>query len=599
MRKITLILALLFTALQTEAQVLLSENFDTALNWTVTHVSGSSPSPGWARVTTGTNPNCLPAQGAGMARFDSYNIATGNNYQLRSPAINFTGASYRVKFSMHRDGGYPDDADRVRVYYNTTTAPGGTLLGTVHRSIALAPAVAANGWYVYSFDLPANLTSTGYISFLGTSAYGNTVYIDNVTISQIQNDDAEMSSIALASISASLGNTTISGTFKNMGANPITSVDLMWQIDNEAIHTQQLSGLNIAPGATYTYNHADQWNAAPGQYTLKVWTANPNGNTDSDDSNNELTKVISIASNSTARFPLYEKFSSSTCGPCASFNGGYFNGFFATNHDNFALINYQVNWPGAGDPYYTLETGSRVGYYGVNAAPTLFVDATDGTNFSSALLQSDLNAATARPAFFAVEASHTITGNNISVDVDVMPYLSGTFTLHAVVVEKVTYDNVASNGETEFHNVMMKMLPNAAGTTMDFAHDQPQSVELNATLTGLNIEEMSDLSVIVFIQNNADRSIMQSGYSSDALATNKFESGAAIKMFPNPTQGIVRVSSTTPVDVVISDLTGKVIFSQKAVTNETPIDLSAFQTGIYMAKMISGNAEQTQKIILK
>jgi hypothetical protein len=599
MRKITLIIALFFVALQADAQVLLSENFDTALNWTVTHVSGSATSTGWTRVTAGTNPTCSPAQGAGMAQFDSFNIATGNNYSLRSPAINFTGASYRVKFSMYRDGGYPDDADRIRVYYNTATTPGGTLLGTVNRSIALAPTVPAAGWYVYSFDLPANLTSTAYISFMATSAYGNRIYLDNVTISQIQNDDAEMSSIGLESISAAQGNTTITGTLKNMGANALTSVDLMWQADTGEIHTQNLTGLNVASGATYTYNHAEPWSAAPGQYSIKVWTANPNGNADTDNTNNELTKVVSIASNSTTRLPLYEKFSSSTCGPCATFNGTYFNGFFATNHDNLALINYQVNWPGAGDPYYTLETGSRVGFYGVNAAPTLFVNAVDGTNFSNTLLQSDLTAAMAKPAFFAVDASHSITGNDITVNVDVTPYLSGAFTLQAVVVERITYDNIATNGETEFHNVMMKMLPNPGGTVMNFVHDVPQSVELNASLTGLNIEEMDDLAVVVFIQNNADKSIMQSGYSTDLLATSQFQSAATIKMFPNPTEGIVRVSSTTPVDVVISDLTGKVILSQKAVTNETPIDLSAFQTGIYMAKMISGNAEQTQKIILK
>ena len=599
MRKITLIIALFFMALQADAQVLATENFDTALTWTVTRVSGSSNNPGWTRVTTGANPTCLPAQGAGMAQFDAYNIPTGNNYAMRSPAVQYAGAAYRVKFSMYRDGGYPTDADRVRVYFNTTTNAGGTLLGTINRSITLAPVVPSAGWYVYSFNLPANLVGTGYVSLMATSAYGNRIYVDDISISQIQNDDAEMSSIDLAAISASQGNTPIVGTLKNMGANTLTSVDLSWQVGNEAIHTQTLSGLNVAPGATYSYSHPDQWNAQPGQYSIKVWTSNPNGNTDTDASNNELTKVVSIASNATTRLPLYEKFSSSTCGPCATFNGNYFNAFFENNHNNLALLNYQVNWPGTGDPYYTAEIGNRVVYYGVNAAPTLFVNAVDGTNFSSSLLQSDLNAAMARPAFFGVAASHTITGDNITVNVDVTPYLSGTFTLHAVVVEKITTGNIASNGETEFHNVVMKMVPNPGGTVLNLAHDVPQSVQLTASLANSNIEEMTDLDVVVFIQNNADKSIMQSGYSSDALATTKFDNAAAIKLFPNPTDGIVRVSSTTPVDVVISDVTGKIILSQKAVTNETAIDLSAFQTGIYMAKMTSGNAQQTQKIILK
>lgn len=600
MKKITLALALLFAGLQAEAQVLLSENFDTALNWTVTHVSGSSASAGWTRVTSGTNPSCTPAQGAGMAQFDAYNIAVGNNYSLVSPAISFTGASYRVKFKMYRDGGYPTDADRIRVMYNVNpVTAGATLLGTVNRSIALAPVVAEAGWYTYSFDLPGNPNTNAHVILLATSAYGNRIFLDDVTISQIQENDAEMSSVVMSDIFATTGNTTITGQLKNMGANPLTSVDLKWQVNDGAIHTQNLSGLNIAPGGTYTYSHADAWNDTPGEnYNVKVWTENPNGTADSDNTNNQVTKVVSVASNAATRYPLYEKFSSATCAPCASFNGGYFNGFFDTNHDNFALINYQVNWPGAGDPYYTAEVGTRVQYYGVNAAPTLFVDSKDGTNFNTSLLQSDLNAASARPAFFVMNASHILEGDNITVNVDLTPYLSGTYTLRAAVVEKVTTGNVASNGETEFHNVMMKMVPNATGTTINCVRDVQQSIQVSASLDGTNVEELEDLSVVVFIQS-AGKSIMQSAYTVEALATNQFDAKSAIKMYPNPTTGIVRINSQSPVDVTVSDLTGKVIFTQNEVTSETAIDLSAFQTGIYLAKMSNGTSEQTQKIILK
>lgn len=161
MKKITLLLAFCLGFAQLQAQELLSENFDSAITWDVVHVSGSSTSTGWSRVTAGTNPSCTPYQGAGMAQFDAFNISAGNNYMMRSPQISFTGGSYRVKFKMYRDGGYSSDADRIRVYYNTTTNAGGTLLGTVNRSTALAPVVSENGWYSYAFNLPANLTANG------------------------------------------------------------------------------------------------------------------------------------------------------------------------------------------------------------------------------------------------------------------------------------------------------------------------------------------------------------------------------------------------------------------------------------------------------
>jgi hypothetical protein len=600
MRKITLLLTLFLIAIQAQGQVLLTESFDSALNWTVAHTAGTSTVTGWSRVTLGTAPSCAPFSGAGMARFYSYNIATGNSYSLTSPGITFAGASYRVKFNMYRDSGYSTDADKIRVYYNTTaSSTGGTLLGTVNRSIALAPVETADGWYSYSFDLPANVTGVGYISILATSAYGNNMFLDNVVVSQIQTNDAEMSSVNLAAVTATTGNTNISGNLKNVGANILDAVDLNWQVDSGTIYTQSLTGLNLAPGQTYAYSHIDQWNATPGLYSVKVWVSNPNGTLDNEASNDQITKSVSIASNSTTRLPLYEKFSSSTCNPCASFNGTYFSPFYTSNHQSFSFIDYQVNWPGTGDPYYTTEVGTRVAYYGVSGAPTLFVDAKDGTNFDTTLLQSDLTAASGRSAFFVLNATHTITGNDIVVNINALPYVTGTYKLQVAVVEKITTGNATSNGETSFKNVMMKMLPNASGTTLNCVFDQPMATQLQATLTGLHIEEMTDLAVVVFVQGT-DKSIMQSSYSVDtALATTSFASNSKLKVFPNPTEGIVHIATPNPVDVEVTDITGKVLLTMKQVTSETSLNLTSFQKGIYLVKMKSGENEETQKIILK
>ena len=335
-------------------------------------------------------------------------------------------------------------------------------------------------------------------------------------------------------------------------------------------------------------------------YSIKVWVSNPNTSADADATNDQIIKSVSVASNSTTRFPLYEKFSSSTCGPCASFNTTYFSPFYTPNHQNFAFIDYQVNWPGTGDPYYTAEVGTRVVYYGVSGAPTLFVDAKDGTNFSTSLLQSDLTAASLRPAFFILNATHTITGTDITVNVDAIPYLTGPYKLQVAVVEKLTTGNATSNGETEFKNVMMKMLPNASGTLLNFAHDQPIATQLQGSLAGLNIEEFTDLDVVVFIQSTLDKSVMQSNYSVDtALATTTFEASPSIKVFPNPSEGMVRVASATPVAVEVTDITGKTLLSLLDVTSETPLNLTSFQKGIYLVKIKSGAAVQTQKIIIK
>lgn len=147
MKKITYLFFFL-AVLQGNAQVI-SETFDTALNWTVSHPTGSATNAGWSQVATGSNPNCSPYAGAGMAKFAAYDVAAGNVYVLTSPLFTLSSANtYKVKFSMYRDGAYPTDADKVMVYLSTSPLSNGTnLLGTVNRSISLTPVVSAEGWY--------------------------------------------------------------------------------------------------------------------------------------------------------------------------------------------------------------------------------------------------------------------------------------------------------------------------------------------------------------------------------------------------------------------------------------------------------------------
>ena len=599
MKKITLIITFLLFSILSEAQIVASQNFDASLGWT------ASSTAAWSRRTTGGAPACNTFAGAGMARFYSYNLSAGTTARLTSPAITLTGGTYRVKFKMFRDNAYAGDADNLQFYINTSGVAGGTLLGTVNRSRSLAPTETEDGWYSYSMDIPGAITGTRYINILGTSAYGNNIFIDEITIEQIPAIDGELRLMSVNSY-VPAGTTTIAGTFKNSGSAAVTTFQAKWQVDAGTIYTQTFSGLNIAPGQTYDFIHSNIWSQTPGLYSLKLWVSNVNGSTDADATNDQITRNISVFSNTTTRFPLYEKFSSSTCGPCYSFNTNSFNSFLANNETNFGLISYQVNWPGSGDPYYTAEIGSRVGYYGISGAPTLLVDSKDGTNNevtgafnTSAQLGTKLTEAIAKPAYFNVNASRTLVGSNMSVQVDVTPFVTGAYNIYVAVVEKNTYNNASSNGETEFHNVMMKMMPDANGTSINFVHDVPTSNNLQAVLTGLFIEQLSDLEVVVFIQDPVTKAIMQATYATNALATNDFSSIYKIKLYPNPSTGIITIATDITVDVVITDITGKMVYQMNEVTASTQLNLSSLQKGMYLVKISGDGSEKTEKLILK
>jgi hypothetical protein len=598
MKKITLLLVL-FLTIQLNAQVL-TQNFDTTLGWTVSHLSGSSTNLGWTRVTAGTNPNCAPYSGAGMAKYATYDVPAGNVNVLTSPGFTLSGAnSYRVIFHMYRDNGYNTDNDNISVYLSPLAGSNGsTLLGTVNRSMTLSPVVSTEGWYTYSFDFPAGTTGTRYLRFNGYSNYGNNIFIDDISVVQIVSNDAMLSQLNQNSTIVAGTPQTISGSFTNAGSNVINTATINWQLDSGAVYSQNLTGLNLAANQTYNFSHNTQWNPTPGVFSLKVWVSNPNGVTDNNLSNNEIIKSVSVASNSTTRLPLYEKFSSSTCGPCYTFNTNYFNGFYNTNSTGFALIDYQVNWPGSGDPYYTAEVGTRRAFYGVNAAPTLFVDAIDGTNFDSAGLTSDFNNAASKPAYFALTAAKSLVGTTMTVNVTTTPYLDGTYRLYVAVVEKTTTGNVASNGETSFKNVLMKMMPDASGTVINCTHDVPVTTQITTNLAGTFIEQYTDLDVIVFVQNYATKEIMQSMYVSQILGNQNF-SASNIKVYPNPSTGLITIDSQDPMNIEVTDLTGKTVYTAKEINNQAPLNLSFLQKGVYLVKMSNGEVNQTQKIIIK
>ena len=163
---------------------LATESFDGATfvptGWANVVTSGTNT---WTRVTAGTFPTCATQSGAGMAKFNSYDLPGTGVRSLISPVMNFsTAGTKRISFWMYRDNGYNTTADRIEVLTNTAAnTTGATLIGTVNRARGLAPTVAANGWYNYTFDVTTT-SATTYLILRATGAYGNNIFIDNVGV---------------------------------------------------------------------------------------------------------------------------------------------------------------------------------------------------------------------------------------------------------------------------------------------------------------------------------------------------------------------------------------------------------------------------------
>ena len=211
--------------------------------------------------------------------------------------------------------------------------------------------------------------------------------------------------------------------------------------------------------------------------------------------------------------PLFQLFTSSTCPGC-NYGNHILDSVLNNNSvEEYALIKYQVQWPGEGDPYYIPAAGDRVSYYGVTSVPALYV-ATDYMlpwNMTQEIFDENSNDMTSMG--ITVNNAEITEAGMISVDVELdvdADYAAG-LTLQVVVVEKVTVENVGTNGETEFHNVMMHMFPDANGTTLGaLSVGNNETFNFTYDMSTTFMEQASDLRVIAFVQDDTDKSIIQS-----------------------------------------------------------------------------------------
>lgn len=543
----------------------------------------------WVRISDGSN--------GLMASFSWYNnvVYTPNNYAF-SPAINLTSYTGPIKLSYKHSAPNPAwDLETYTLY--VTTSPTVAAATTVLHSQPTMEGI--NALTEITFDISSYAGQTIYLCFRHHNVSDQYyLYIDDIKVEKMLQNNILLQSVAVQPY-ITAGNQTYSGTVKNIGTNNVTSYTVTWQANGGALQTYNVTGVNIAPGATHNFTHNIPLNAVSGVYNLIFNVSLVNGAVDPDSTNNSLTKTTQIPTGSTVFKPLIEKFTSSTCGPCASYNASTFNPYYTAQNQNFNYIAYQMNWPGTGDIYYTAEGAVRRDYYGVNAITSLWIDGGEySTGNSQATLTTHVNAEATKPGYFGLTANRNLSGNNAVVNYNITPYITGSFVLHAAVIEKITTANVGSNGETSFKHVMMKMVPNASGTTINTTAGTPISGQISASLVGTNIEENSDLEVIVFIQNAATREIMQSYKATDALSLED-NTLAKVKLYPNPASNNIRLSNIQEATIMITDVTGKVVLQTEGVDENSLINVSNLNSGIYLVNIKNESMNETIKFVKK
>lgn len=238
-----------------------------------------------------------------------------------------------------------------------------------------------------------------------------------------------------------------------------------------------------------------------------------------------LAMLISLNLNAqNERTLLFECFTNTGCGPCASQNPAL-DALINANGDRVAAIKYHMSWPGNNDPMYlhnTADNDARKGVYGVNAVPHTVVDGIRFGDVPSGLNQNTVNNWLAIESPFEMRLSTEVdlTANTITVNVmgKASAAVDGNLRLYVGVIEKEIHFTSApgSNGERDFYSVMKKLLPSASGTTIG-SFEAGDYFAKSYTWELANIYDNSQLDAIAWIQDPTSKEVYQACHSAQSI----------------------------------------------------------------------------------
>ena len=539
----------LFLAKGIYAQNILVENFDSdqiPQNWTINQYA--------------ENWEVMPSMRAG-----------GNPNELRLSPEPYFNDTARIISPACDLGAYPslylkfryllDQSDTAVCSFGVATRINFGAWETIWQASNPIGPVGPSEEYIY-IDNSSGSSSDFQFCFyyIGESTEINNWFIDNVVLFSQYEDDLELTSINMPGFGIE-DQYSVYGRITNMGYNTIVSADLNYKLDGGITINKTLINLDLDFTESFNFSFDDQVFLGSGEHSLKIWISDVNylGN-DDNQNNDSLDKTINIAGASIQRLMLFEEFASSTCLPCANFNNNLLHPLLQANTGKYALIKYPMNFPAPGDPYYFQEVEVRKDYYGRASIPYLTTDGGLGV-----MSQNQFDIRYSRPALVDIASVAHISGNQITVTAEIIPFINiQDAVVYIAVTEKTTYGNIQNNGETEFYNILMAMLPSMDGISFTASAGEIIQISETKDLSGTHIEEIDDLEVVVYLQDNITKEVFQSSISDVTVGTAENNSiSDYIRIYPNPFKTIfnidLEVEKEAEFNIILRDINGRVI----------------------------------------
>lgn len=600
----------------------------------IEHFEGTFPPAGWTLINpnvgtytfehfSGTNGPALA--GNKCVKMDFYNYSNSGQRDTLKTTVFEAQPNDTIRFDWAYCQ-YPGYSDRLQVIMSTNGGAtftqiifdkSGAALATVPSSSnAFVPSDTSH-WdrYGYAFSGLSNVA----FAFVTTNAYGNNLYIDNVTVGAIPMDDVAPIGFSniLADTSYRMGTITPKVLFGNFGANAIASSFNVTMTIEPGGYTSSRSIPSLYVGQS-TELSFDDYVVSTG--TPIVLTAYTSYGTDSH-LENDTIRQNSVFLDGFEKMVLFEEWTSSTCGPCAA-NNPTIDAFMASHDEHVVPIKYHVGWPSPGnDPMYLhnpTQSYDRRYYYGVNAVPTLIMEGTLDEippNANECLLANlkgspvGVSVVNTRPTQDSIHAV-------VTVDIT-SPLPAGNYYLRVHAVEKhIHYASPpGTNGETDFYDVFRRAYPGSQGTVVTNAVGT-YTFEFTYYINPVWVD--SQIYTAAFIQNDVNKKIVNAGksettqYIVDVVNAPSPRHFALHQNYPNPFNPSTTIRYELPADARVTlkiyNTLGQIVRTLVDTRQSAGFQQTAWDglderglrvgSGMYLYRLEAGGKVQARKMLM-
>ena len=338
MKKLFTLFLALGLGITLSAQVYISEDFE-----------GGLPA-GWSILTNSTDGGWIiaPASDVSSSYFsppdNGGNIAATNddgcgsacnklNDVLVMPTIDLSSASAPVVMvfdGFFRDDTYQGVVENAWVDYSLD---GGT---TWTHLVELS---GSEAWQALNIDLSSLIGNAAVTLAFHYTDKGGWLYgfaVDNILVYKPYDYDVKLTLNPVNRYNLLSTTVPFSGKVTNNGLQTVTSLDISWT-DGTNTYTDDLTGLNIAPGGSYNFTHSTPLDVASAiTYNIEVEASNPNGQPDGFDDNNAGSAKVSGLAFLPAPRVVAEEATGTWCGWCP--RGFVFMELMEENYEDFIGI---------------------------------------------------------------------------------------------------------------------------------------------------------------------------------------------------------------------------------------------------------------------